>query len=95
MLAGLVVSTGLALGGCPPLALVVLALAEVGRQPAFVDIPGLVFAHLPVLPFGPRLGQAIGQGLDHDRAVVVAGLLLGLGHVLGADAWVAGGSSSC
>ncbi|MNQ88157.1 hypothetical protein D3C85_1034110 [compost metagenome] len=46
--------------------------------------PGL--AHLLVQPFGAGFGQTVGQGLDHDRVVVVAGVLIGLGHFLGADA---------
>ena len=49
-------------------------------------ITPVLFTHLLVQPFGTSLGQAVGQGLDHDRAVVVALVLIGLGHFLGTDA---------
>ncbi len=45
-----------------------------------------MLAHLLVQPFGTGLGEAVGQGLDHDRVVVVALVLISLGQLLGADA---------
>src|SRR5690606_13042902 len=49
-------------------------------------------AYLLVQPLGAGLGQAVGQRLDHDRVVVVTGLLVGLGLLLVAD--VCGGDEA-
>lgn len=49
-------------------------------------IAPVLLAHLFVQPFGAGLGQAVGECLDHDRAVVVAFVLIGLGDFFGANA---------
>src|SRR5690606_36114345 len=49
-------------------------------------IAPVFLAHALVQPFGAGFGQAVGQCLDHDRVVVVAGVLIGLGHFFSANA---------
>ncbi|MNY10843.1 hypothetical protein D3C86_1438420 [compost metagenome] len=55
-------------------------------QGFILGVAPMLFTHLLVQPFGAGLGQTVRQGLDHDRVVVVASVLIGLGHFFGADA---------
>ena len=45
-----------------------------------------LLAHLLVQPLGEGLGEAVGQRLDHDRGVVVVGVLEAVGDLVLADA---------
>ncbi len=51
-----------------------------------LGVAPVLFTHLLVQPLGAGFGQAVGQGLDHDRVVVIAGVLVGLGDFFGTDA---------
>src|SRR5690606_25563447 len=64
----------------------VLLLDQILVAQLFVRcVTPVLLAHLLVQPFGAGFGQAVGQRLGRNRVVVVAGVLLGLGHFLGAD----------
>src|SRR5690606_27012910 len=67
-------------------ALVLLADQRVVVQLLVLGVTPVLLAHAFMQPFGAGFGKAVGQGLDHDRVVIIALGLVGLGHFLGTDA---------